>query len=63
MKILQKLVNSNIAHKIGYGYALTLSVAAIGAMLGLSAGEYYQTKAREQLVLVDRNQDLSLIHI
>ena len=56
MKILQKLANSKISRKIGCGYALTLSVAAIGAVLGLSAGEYYQTKAQEKLVLVSHKK-------
>ncbi len=58
MIVFQKLANSKISRKIGYGYALTLGVAAIGAMLGLSAGEYYQTKALKKLILVDRKQDV-----
>ncbi len=44
MKILQKLASSNIARKIGYGYALTIGIAAIGTSMGLFIGERYQTK-------------------
>ncbi len=58
MKILHKIANSKIAHKIGYGYALTLSIATIGAISGLSVGEHYQTKAQEKLAIVDHNKHL-----
>ena len=58
MKILQKFASSNIAHKIGYGYALTIGIAAIGTTIGLFIGEHYQTKAQQKLILVDNNQDL-----
>ena len=58
MKILHKIANSKIAHKIGYGYALTLSIATIGAISGLSVGEHYQTKAQEKLAIVDHKKHL-----
>ena len=58
MKILQKLASSNIARKIGYGYALTIGIAAIGTSMGLFIGERYQTKAQQKLILVDKNQYL-----
>ena len=58
MKILQKLASSNIAQKIGYGYALTIGIAAIGTSMGLFIGEHYQTKAQQKLILVDENQHL-----
>ena len=57
-KILQKLVSSNIAHKIGCGYAVTIGIASIGTAMGLFIGEYYQTEAQQKLILVDQNQDL-----
>ncbi len=57
-KILQKLASSNIDRKIGYGYALTIGIAAIGTSMGLFIGEHYQTKAQQKLILVDQNQDL-----
>ncbi len=57
-KILQKLSSSNIDRKIGYGYALTIGIAAIGTTIGLFIGEYYQTQAQQKLILVDQNQDL-----
>ncbi len=57
-KIRQKLASSNIERKIGYGYALTIGIAAIGTTIGLFIGEYYQTQAQQKLILVDQNQDL-----
>ena len=60
MKTIQKLANSKIAHKIGYGYALTISVAVIGTILGLSVGEYYKSRAIQELTFV--NHKLHVIH-
>ena len=57
-KILQKLVGFNIAHKIGYGYAITIGIASIGTTIGLFIGENYQLQAQQQLLLVDQHQDL-----
>ena len=57
-KLFPKLASSNIAHKIGYGYALTIGIAAIGTTMGLLMGEYYQTRAQRKLILVDQSQHL-----
>ena len=58
MKILRKIAKSKISRRISYGYALTLGLAAIGSMSGLVAGEYYQNKAQQRLVLVDEKSRL-----
>ncbi len=40
----------SIKQKIGYGYALTISIALLGTGLGLVVGDRYQDKAKQQLV-------------
>ncbi len=58
-KRLQKLIeNFTIAQKIGYGYSLVIGIAAIGATLGLTVGEYYKRQAQENLVFASQKQTL-----
>jgi two-component system, NtrC family, sensor kinase len=40
----------SIKQKIGYGYALTISIALLGTGLGLVVGDRYHDKAKQQLV-------------
>ncbi|MBO0351660.1 HAMP domain-containing protein [Phormidium pseudopriestleyi FRX01] len=45
-----KIRRLSIKQKIGYGYALTISIALLGTGLGLVVGDRYQNKAKQQLV-------------
>ncbi|WP_254567130.1 sensor histidine kinase [Oscillatoria sp. HE19RPO] len=45
-----KIRRLSIKQKIGYGYALTISIALLGTGLGLVVGDLYHDKAKQQLV-------------
>ncbi|MCT7982473.1 ATP-binding protein [Laspinema sp. A4] len=45
-----KIRRLSIKQKIGYGYALTISIALLGTGLGLVVGDRYHNKAKQQLV-------------
>ena len=51
----------NIAQKISYGYALTLSIAVVGIVGGFMIGDYYQRQAIEQRDRVQR--EIRLLHL
>ncbi|WP_017747796.1 sensor histidine kinase [Scytonema hofmannii] len=42
------LSHLSISQKIGYGYALALSVAIVGTIAGITIGEYYHRQAQEK---------------
>lgn len=43
-----------IAHKIGLGYLAAISVSAVGIILGLSLGNYYEQQAHQNSKLADQ---------
>ncbi|AFY82852.1 sensor histidine kinase [Oscillatoria acuminata] len=52
----------SIKQKIGYGYALTISIALLGTGLGLVVGDRYHDQAKQQLVHAYEQQRL-LTHL
>lgn len=48
----------SIAKKIGYGYCLAIGVGALGTVLGLFLGDYYQQEALLQLTTAYQQQDI-----
>ncbi|MCT7975514.1 sensor histidine kinase [Laspinema olomoucense] len=49
-KLTTNIRRLSIKQKIGYGYALTISIALLGTGLGLVVGDRYHNKAKQQLV-------------
>jgi hypothetical protein len=57
----------SISKKIGYGYGVAISIAALGALLGLAIGSHAQQQAQEALEIAEVQQNklnkLSLLSI
>lgn len=47
----------SISKKIGYGYGVAISIAALGGLLGLAVGSYSQQKAQEALEVAEIQQN------
>ncbi|MDJ1185311.1 sensor histidine kinase [Roseofilum casamattae] len=46
-----------ISKKIGYGYAIAIGIATLGAVMGLIVGEHYQRQAKEQLARAEKQKE------
>ncbi|MEC4984271.1 MAG: ATP-binding protein, partial [Oscillatoria sp. PMC 1076.18] len=56
---IKKLIsNLKIAQKIGYSFTITLSIATIGTVIGLTIGDTYQKQAFEHLTVADEQERL-----
>lgn len=57
-KIKAIILDLSIAKKIGYGYAVAISVAVFGISIGLIVSGYYERKAQQRLQLANVQEHL-----
>jgi two-component system NtrC family sensor kinase len=60
LNLKEFIKNLKIVQKIGYGYSLAIGLAILGTMVGLIIGDYYETQAKNKLILAD--QQLKIIY-